>query len=89
MKRFRELAPPTVLHPLRVEQHEEVERARISQLARAERADTEDGHPACSTRLVAIRGLEDTARRCLLEQPVKSAGDGGIGNAGQGRRHLV
>ena len=89
VKRIRGLAPPAVLHPLRVEQHEQVELARIGELACAECADAEHGQPAHRCRLIAIHGHEGAARRCLRKQLVERAGNGGIGEAGQGFRHLV
>ena len=85
---FRGLAPPPVLHPLRVEQHEQAERARIGKLARAEPADTEHCQPAGRCGLIGVAGREGAPRGCTPKQMVERSGNCGIGKPGEGRRHL-
>ena len=65
-------------HALGVEQHEQVERARIGELAGAETAHAEHGEPR-RRRFVPVGRREAAPREGLPQQVVERAGEHGIG----------
>ena len=81
------LATPLVAHPLGVEQHEQVQLARVSKLARAESAHAEHGEPARRCRFVIVGRCEGAAGCGFPKEMVESAGERGVGEAGEGRGH--
>ena len=81
------LAPPPVAHTLGVEEHDQVEPARISELPRAESADTEHGQPARCRRLVLVREGKHAARRCRTEKMIQSGGEDRLRQPGEGSGH--
>ena len=90
MQGFRGLAPPPMLHPLRVEQHEQAERARIGKLARAEPTDTEHCQPAGRCGLIGVGRRKGAPHApASLKQMFERSGNCDIGNPGEGRRHII
>jgi hypothetical protein len=73
----------------RIEQHDEVDVARIVQFARAMLAERQHDKPAAALRIGRLRIDEEPGRRGVLaQQETQSAGDGAVGKAGQSLRHL-
>ena len=75
-------ASPPVLHAFGIEQHEQVELARIGELACAEPANAEHGQPA-RHRFVLVWRREDAPCGGLPEQVVERAFEHGIGKPGE------